>query len=53
MDTVSQIRGSMGRPPLEEKDKIYFMKKEVKILDEKAGAPTSLTLAGQSYKSVK
>ena len=29
MDTVSQIRGNMGRPPLDEKDKIYFMKKVV------------------------
>ena len=29
MDTVSQIRGNMGRPPLEEKDRIYFMKKTV------------------------
>ena len=27
MDTVSQIRGNMGRGPLEENLKIYFMKK--------------------------
>ena len=31
MDTVSQIRGNMGRPPLEEKDRIYFMKKTVEV----------------------
>lgn len=29
MDTVSQIRGNMGRGPLEENLKIYFMKKIV------------------------
>jgi len=29
MDTVSQIRGSMGRPPLEESKRTYFMKKNV------------------------
>ena len=29
MDTVSQIRGNMGRGPLEENQKIYFMKKIV------------------------
>ena len=38
MDTVSQIRGNMGRPPLEEKDRIYFMKKTVQI--EKDGVNT-------------
>lgn len=26
MDTVSQIRGNQGRPPLPEKDRIYFKK---------------------------
>lgn len=38
MDTVSQIRGAMGRPPLEEKDKIYMMKKTVDHFDN----PTSM-----------
>jgi hypothetical protein len=28
-DTVSEIRGSMGRPPLDEKERTYFMKKKV------------------------
>jgi hypothetical protein len=28
-DTVSQIRGSMGRPPLDPEKRTYFMKKEV------------------------
>ena len=28
-DTVSQIRGNMGRPPLDPKDRTYFMKKDV------------------------
>ena len=31
MDTVSAIRGKMGRAPLEEKDKTYFMKRHVKV----------------------
>ena len=39
MDTVSQIRGNMGRPPLDESKKIYFMKKDVEHKDDtKAGA---------------
>lgn len=39
LDTVSQIRGKMGRPPLDEAARIYFMKKEVKHSeDPKAGA---------------
>lgn len=29
MDTVSQIRGNQGRPPLPEKDRIYFMKQKL------------------------
>lgn len=29
MDTVSQIRGSHGRPALAEEDRIYFMKKRI------------------------
>ena len=29
MDTVSQIRGNMGRPPMDPADRIYFMKKKV------------------------
>ena len=33
MDTVSQIRGNMGRPPLEEKDRTYFMRKKVDVAD--------------------
>jgi hypothetical protein len=28
-DTVSEIRGAMGRPTLDEKDRTYFMKKKV------------------------
>jgi hypothetical protein len=31
MDTVSMIRGNIGRPPLKEEDKIYFMEKKVNI----------------------
>jgi len=27
MDTISEIRGKMGRPALDEKEKTYFMKK--------------------------
>lgn len=33
MDTVSQIRGSQGRPPLEESKRTYFMKKNVDFSD--------------------
>ena len=33
MDTVSEIRGKMGRPELPEKDKTYFMKKKVEYKD--------------------
>ena len=33
MDTVSQIRGDAGRPPLEESQKTYFMKKSVAITE--------------------
>jgi hypothetical protein len=33
MDTVSIIRGNIGRPPLREEDRIYFMKKKV-VLSE-------------------
>ena len=28
MDTVSIIRGAIGRPPLRDEDRIYFMKKK-------------------------
>ena len=28
-DTVSQIRGAMGRPPLDPEKRTYFMKKDV------------------------
>jgi len=28
MDTVSIIRGNIGRPPMKEEEKIYFMKKK-------------------------
>ena len=39
LDTVSQIRGKMGRPPLDEALRIYFMKKDVQHSDNpKAGA---------------
>jgi len=31
MDTVSIIRGNIGRPPLKEEDKIYFMKKKFTV----------------------
>lgn len=34
MDTVSQIRGSHGRPPLPEENRIYFMKKRIVISKE-------------------
>lgn len=33
MDTVSQIRGNQGRPPLDEKLRTYFMKKNVEFAD--------------------
>lgn len=33
MDTVSQIRGNMGRPALEEKERTYFMKKTVEFFE--------------------
>lgn len=32
-DTVSQIRGSMGRPPLDPEKRTYFMKKDVTTAD--------------------
>ena len=39
LDTVSQIRGKMGRPALDENQRIYFMKKDVDHSDDpKAGA---------------
>ncbi len=28
MDTVSIIRGNIGRPPMKEEDRVYFMKKK-------------------------
>ena len=31
LDTVSIIRGNLGRPPLKEEDRIYFMKKKISI----------------------
>ena len=37
MDTVSAIRGNMGRPPLPESERTYFMKKEVEM-----GEPTGI-----------
>lgn len=33
MDTVSIIRGNIGRPPLKEEDRIVFMKKKFQIAD--------------------
>jgi hypothetical protein len=33
MDTVSMIRGNIGRPALKEEDRIVFMKKRVTISD--------------------
>ena len=33
MDTVSMIRGNIGRPPLKEDDRIYFMKKKFTLSD--------------------
>jgi hypothetical protein len=32
MDTVSQIRGKIGRGPLPEADKVYFMKKRENLV---------------------
>ncbi len=40
MDTVSMIRGNIGRPPLKEEDKIYFMKKKF-TLQESGKVSTS------------
>lgn len=40
MDTVSQIRGNMGRPPLDESQRIYFMKKAVDTTDVPASQKT-------------
>ena len=37
MDTVSAIRGNMGRPALPENERIFFMKKEVEM-----GEPTGI-----------
>ena len=37
LDTVSQIRGKMGRPALEESQRIYFMKKDVKHSEDPKG----------------
>ena len=33
MDTVSQIRGKSGRPPLPENERTYFMKKDIDMKD--------------------
>ena len=33
MDTVSIIRGNIGRPPMREEDRIYFMKKKEVIAE--------------------
>lgn len=33
MDTVSMIRGNVGRPPMKEEDRIYFMKKKIILQD--------------------
>ena len=33
MDTVSIIRGSIGRPPLKEEERIYFMKKKFTLAE--------------------
>jgi hypothetical protein len=33
MDTVSMIRGNIGRPPLKEDDKNYFMKKKITLAE--------------------
>ena len=31
MDTVSMIRGNIGRPPLKEEERIYFMKRKLTL----------------------
>jgi len=49
MDTVSQIRGNMGRPPLDEKDKIYFMKK--KAMHKEPKTTGQITVSGKTFKS--
>ena len=41
MDTVSEIRGINGRPPLPEDKRIYFMKKSVAIKDQLPGTPVA------------
>ncbi len=33
MDTVSIIRGNIGRPPQKEEDRIYFMKKKFTLAE--------------------
>lgn len=43
MDTVSVIRGNIGRPPLKEEDKIYFMKKKF-TLSEGAKINTAVAI---------
>ena len=40
MDTVSMIRGNIGRPALKEEERIYFMKKRI-ILSENGRINTS------------
>ena len=57
MDTVSIIRGNVGRGPLEEKDRIYFMKKVPDIKDITAPkAPVNAVIttpkAGRSFEFV-
>ncbi len=43
MDTVSIIRGNIGRPPMKEEDRIYFMKKKF-TLSEGAKINTANTI---------
>ena len=49
MDTVSQIRGKIGRPALPEKDKFYFMKKKETLstggkIQGQMGVPFAFTI---------
>ena len=48
LDTVSQIRGKMGRPALDEALRIYFMKKDVKHTDFPKAGPNG----GRQYEFV-
>lgn len=48
MDTVSQIRGNMGRPPMDPADRIYFMKKKVDWNDGQGGKTRTFNFVNEA-----